>query len=231
MKKNYFKTLFITALIATSTMIGQNVSNVTINGTAGTGATGTEFATPVKTEQGADIMVTFTLTHGTNNIERAFLIVKTGTAAGANIGVAYNNIFDYPGQPSPYTETNAAYPIPSDAALGVHTLRFNGKNYTGADTSGWGTVKDLLIEVVAAGTLTTEKFNNFEFSMYPNPTNKVLTISSKETLKSVEIFNLLGKKVLSSTKNTIDVSSLSSSVYLVKLTSDKGVSTKKLIKN
>ena len=118
MKKNYFKILFLFALVASSSTIGQNTSNVIINGTAGTGADGTEFATPVQVEQGKDINVTFTLTHGTNNVERAFMIVKTGAAGtGANIGVAYNNIFDAPGQTSPYTETDAKYPIPADAAL------------------------------------------------------------------------------------------------------------------
>ncbi|SDR70799.1 Por secretion system C-terminal sorting domain-containing protein [Polaribacter sp. KT25b] len=79
--------------------------------------------------------------------------------------------------------------------------------------------------------LSTKGFNNFHFSMSPNPVNDVLTINTKETLKKVEIFNLLGKRVLSSTKNSVDVSSLSTSVYLVKISSDKGVSTKKLIKN
>lgn len=81
-------------------MLGQNTSSVIINGTAGT-----EFAAAVKKERGSNLMVTFTLTHRANNVERAFMIVKTGTAEGANIGVAYNNIFDYPGQTSPYTET------------------------------------------------------------------------------------------------------------------------------
>lgn len=80
--------------------------------------------------------------------------------------------------------------------------------------------------------LSTPTFNNFEFSMSPNPANNVLTINSKETLNKVEIFNLLGKRVLSTTNtNNINVSSLSKSVYLVKLSSNKGVSTKKLVKN
>ena len=81
------------------------------------------------------------------------------------------------------------------------------------------------------GVLSTQSFNNFEFSMSPNPVNDFLTINSKETIKTVEIFNLLGKKVLSTTNNSLSVSSLSKSVYLVKITSDKCVSTKKLIKN
>ena len=80
--------------------------------------------------------------------------------------------------------------------------------------------------------LSTEKFNNFEFSMSPNPVKNILNINTLETIKKVEIYNLLGKKVLASNNtNSVDVSSLSNSIYLVKLTSDKGVSTKKLVKN
>lgn len=232
MKKKYFKILFFFALVATSTMLGQNTSNVIINGTAGTGADGTEFTTPVKVEQGKDITVTFTLTHGANNVERAFMIIKTGEAGtGANIGVAYNNIFDAPGQTSPYTETDAKYPVPADAALGNHTLRFNGKNYFPEGGSGWGTKKDIIIEIVEA-TLSTDKFNSFEFKTYPNPVEDRLFISSKENIQSAEIFNLLGKKVLSlnNFENSINVSSLSKSVYILKLTSDQGVSTKRFVK-
>jgi hypothetical protein len=232
MKKNYFKILFLFALVASSSTIGQNTSNVIINGTAGTGADGTEFATPVQVEQGKDINVTFTLTHGTNNVERAFMIVKTGAAGtGANIGVAYNNIFDAPGQTSPYTETDAKYPIPADAALGQHTLRFNGKNYIPAGGSGWGTKKDIVIEIIA-GTLSTDKFNSFEFNTYPNPVKDILFINSKENIQTAEVFNLLGKKVLSlnNIQGSIEVSSLSKSVYILKLTSENGVSTKRFVK-
>lgn len=82
-----------------------------------------------------------------------------------------------------------------------------------------------------SAVLSTNDFNNFDFSISPNPVSDVLTISSQENIKTVEIYNLLGKKVLTSNSTSIDVSSLSKSVYLLKLSSDKGVSTKKLIKN
>ena len=83
-----------------------------------------------------------------------------------------------------------------------------------------------------SAVLATAKFNNFEFSMSPNPVKNILNINTLETIKKVEIYNLLGKKVLASNNtNSVDVSSLSTSIYLVKLTSDKGVSTKKLVKN
>lgn len=83
-----------------------------------------------------------------------------------------------------------------------------------------------------SSVLSTERFNNFDFALYPNPVTKELNINSQENINKIQIFNLLGKKVLESTSTkSLDVSSLNGSVYLVKLTSDKGVSTKKFIKN
>lgn len=80
--------------------------------------------------------------------------------------------------------------------------------------------------------LSTENFNNFDFSIAPNPVNDILKISTKETINKVEVFNVLGKRVLTSTmaKDYIDVSSLSKSIYILKLSSDKGTSTIRFVK-
>jgi len=104
-------------------------------------------------------------------------------------------------------------------------------------TDGGGTTPSIYIDNILLAltnpTASVNSFNAFEFSMSPNPASNFLNINSQENLEKVEIFNLLGKKVLTSQNvmNSIDISSLSKSVYLVKLTSDKGVSTKKLLKN
>ena len=87
-----------------------------------------------------------------------------------------------------------------------------------------------VIEDAPTAGVSSQQLENV--NMYPNPVENKLFINSKETLNKVEIFNLLGKKVLSTTNTkSIDVSSLSKSVYLVKISSDKGISTKKLVKN
>ena len=90
---------------------------------------------------------------------------------------------------------------------------------------------DNILLAIANPTASVKNYNSFEFSMFPNPVKDVLNITTQENLEKVEVFNLLGKKVLSANTKNVDVSSLSKSVYLVKLTSDKGVSTKKLVKN
>ncbi|MDX6747938.1 T9SS type A sorting domain-containing protein [Polaribacter sp. PL03] len=94
-------------------------------------------------------------------------------------------------------------------------------------------IDNLSSEEIPAATASVEENNSFKFEIFPNPANNLLNIETQEVLKKVEIFNLLGKKVLSANNvsKSIDISSLSKSMYLVKLTSEKGISTKKLVKN
>ncbi|MFD1614888.1 endonuclease [Gelatiniphilus marinus] len=70
--------------------------------------------------------------------------------------------------------------------------------------------------------------------IYPNPLkNDYLNIKTKTSL-SIEIYNVLGKRVLTNKvdahNKTINVSSLAKGVYLVKLSSKNGSTTKKLVK-
>ena len=74
--------------------------------------------------------------------------------------------------------------------------------------------------------------NNLEFSLYPNPANNRLSISSTTNpITKVEIYNLLGQRVLDfnfseTTSEEINISSLKSGIYLVHINNH---TTKKLI--
>lgn len=80
----------------------------------------------------------------------------------------------------------------------------------------------------------TEKLNNI--SIYPNPSKNQLTIDSDiyNSEMKIEIYNTLGQEVYSTTltnsKTTIDISQLSSNVYLMKLISDSSFTYKKFVK-
>ena len=72
-------------------------------------------------------------------------------------------------------------------------------------------------------------------TIYPNPVNsgKIL-ISTKSSLdKKVEIFNVLGKKVLETviTSKEVNVSHLSAGVYIIKIKEGEASATRKLIIN
>jgi len=69
-------------------------------------------------------------------------------------------------------------------------------------------------------------------TLYPNPVSEILTIDSKIPLTKVEIYSLLGQKVkdINSGFNSISLYNLSKGIYIVRLQSENGFATKKLIK-
>ena len=69
-------------------------------------------------------------------------------------------------------------------------------------------------------------------SISPNPTSKVLVISSISNLNTYEIFDVLGKKILSKyiTKE-INVSNLKDGIYFLKLKGPNQTVNKKFIKH
>jgi hypothetical protein len=72
-------------------------------------------------------------------------------------------------------------------------------------------------------------------TIYPNPTSGgKIYISSKLSLdKKVEIFNVLGKKVLETviTSREVNVSQLTAGVYIIKIKEGEATATRKLIIN
>lgn len=83
-------------------------------------------------------------------------------------------------------------------------------------------------------SLTTQEFNTAaNFSIYPNPTNSgFVNITTKANAAvNVTVFDVLGKQVLSKTlnNNTLDVTSLTTGVYILKLNQNGTSTTKRLI--
>lgn len=68
---------------------------------------------------------------------------------------------------------------------------------------------------------------------FPNPTSDFVTITSNQSIEKVEIHDLLGNMVLSTSTNTnkVDVTNLSKGIYLVTAYSGSEKSTKKIVLN
>ena len=81
---------------------------------------------------------------------------------------------------------------------------------------------------------TADTFLN-TFKMYPNPTNGNKVYFNLSENIQIQIYNVLGKQVLSTKlskdDDTININTLSKGVYLVKITTGKQATLKKLIKN
>ncbi len=68
-------------------------------------------------------------------------------------------------------------------------------------------------------------------SMYPNPVHNVLHIELSENNFGVEFYNMFGQKVLHvQNEREISVSKLPSGIYMLKITTEKGIYSRKIVK-
>ena len=88
---------------------------------------------------------------------------------------------------------------------------------------------------IGEGTAGLDDQDLSTLSMYPNPATNFLNISAQNTINSVEIFNVLGQKVISmsveDTSASINISNLNTGIYLIKYVINNRTSTKKFVKN
>ena len=69
-----------------------------------------------------------------------------------------------------------------------------------------------------------------DFKIYPNPTSDIVHIDTNIQYNSIELYDILGKRIFSiKNTNNIDVSKLKSGLYLFKITIGKQVLIKKLV--
>jgi hypothetical protein len=90
--------------------------------------------------------------------------------------------------------------------------------------------------VVGAETLSIEDTKFINVSVYPNPSSSDWNFRTPNTvIKSVEVFNLLGKRVVSQRNNSTDIAistqGLTNGVYIARITTEQGTKSVKLIKN
>lgn len=102
-----------------------------------------------------------------------------------------------------------SFPIDSFNELGTHTL----------------------------STLSINKFDNYLFNVYPNPTNNnsvTIIINNSIELNSIQLYNTIGQLVIDivnpkTSNNRVEINNIPRGMYIVKIESDKSYSTKRLI--
>jgi len=113
-------------------------------------------------------------------------------------------------------------------SLGLHVFNIRIKDNSGV----WGPAFKNVISVQT--TLGTADFDLKNVVVYPNPVKDILNIRLEQNITAVSLYNVLGqeiqKKFYDSKEITIDVSSLLSGTYFVKVISNNGVKTLKVVK-
>lgn len=110
-------------------------------------------------------------------------------------------------------------------------LSANGDSEINSNNSGCDSAQEILDLCI----MSNDELNDLEnIEIYPNPVKQTLNISVKNNSKiqSVQIYDLTGKLVSTSTQNLskIDFSLFSKGIYLISVKTDKGIFTQKIIK-
>ena len=94
-------------------------------------------------------------------------------------------------------------------------------------TDSSGNTANCSFELTVDEILGLDDLNTANFQLYPNPANKQITISGNFEIATIEIHNLLGQKVMTSTSETLNIEALTTALYLVKVTDTDGNSAVK----
>lgn len=130
-----------------------------------------------------------------------------------------------------YTNTSASIPNPPAINLGVWVE--NSSITSGACGGNLTTSNATLTGAVQTSVLNTDNVSNVEFYAYPNPVKDYLLFKGNLKITNVELISFEGQKLqdLKLINGRIDLSQLKKGFYLLKVQTDKGEKTIKIIKD
>lgn len=141
----------------------------------------------------------------------------------ANVQVSGQNIQWYSG----------ANKMASSSPLPLSTILVNGATYYASQKIG-GYESTTRLPVTVQLNLSNSQFETNGFSYYPNPVENTLNINSDSIIDSVTVYNVLGQLILTKRMDTsnakLDLSTLKSGSYFVKIVKGDKVNSFKIIK-
>ena len=145
-----------------------------------------------------------------------FIDVDPGIGNGNTLGVSGDSI-----------DSVVMAVTPGSITQGDHFLYIRVQNSQG----DWSLYERQEFEIDGVLNIEEEQLID-KIKIYPNPVDTTLkiTLTTENKLELVEFYDLTGKVVFLSKKHTVNISHLSSGVYLVKLRTTKGILTKRIVK-
>lgn len=135
-------------------------------------------------------------------------------------------------RPTTYSTDNPEWQLYSKTVIapaGATKLRFEMRSYADGPTGGGVIYYD---DMSVSSSLKVSQNIINGLNLYPNPvTSGTFYISTDSNdVKSVSIYDVLGKQVLKTkTNNAVNVSALTSGVYILKITENGSTATRKLV--
>jgi len=169
--------------------------------------------------------------------------IETSTTTGSAGGCwDYLSFYNGPSITSPVLSAVKCGETGKSPSIATSLLSV-GDSFTSTDPSGELTVRfrsDSSVPkagwsaTVSCAVLAVDNVNASKFSYYPNPTTGILNISASGKIDNVDVYNVVGQKVLSFAPNAdrseINMSALPKGLYFVKALVSGQVITNKVIK-
>ncbi|WP_373943081.1 T9SS type A sorting domain-containing protein [Polaribacter sejongensis] len=208
--------LYFSQIDATTFNLGINESNTSGEATIYTGATFTE------------------------NVDEIFVVIKYEFNKDGN-SVAHlfvNPTINGTTEPSATSDTSSITLENESNKSSFTALKINANSNSKTPAMAIDEIRigTSWADVTTSSTLNIPQKELVNFNVYPNPANNYINIDSKkEKIASVDIINVLGKRVLSQKSiinNRLDISSLKKGIYIMKVKSiENNTITKRLIIN
>jgi hypothetical protein len=172
---------------------------------------------------------------GANGVWYNFVAAGNGTATASIVspaGASFIVFYKAPDENAIETDLEYFYQIGNQCAPGT-TANINteaGQAYY-LFVVNTGGITDIVIDGTNLGTAD----NTIEgFSYYPNPASEVLNLNSIDMIDTVSIYNILGQEVIgmdvNATTGTVNVSSLTTGTYIMKVSVNGEIGTYKILK-
>lgn len=124
--------------------------------------------------------------------------------------------------------------LPSSTLLEDNTTYYASQTLSGCESNRNINANRFAVTTTLV-VLGNASFNAGAFSVFPNPVDNLLTISSREILKSVSIYNTIGQEIIHLNPNqkelNMNTTPLNTGVYFLKLNTEKESRTIKIVKN
>lgn len=163
-----------------------------------------------------------------NAYKETLLLINIGDLNLSKI--KFNNLISYTGEPK-MTQYYSDSPFVSGVFDGHSNIVSNINN-----VSRTLIVPNFSLTVVEVENKTklVDSVKSNPLLVYPNPVKDILTIKGDENIQSLIIWNSLGELIYQNdtpSNEEINLSSLKAGVYLLKISLEKGIEFKKIIKN
>lgn len=179
--------------------------------------------------------LTYTYTDGNNCTASATQTITTNANPTVTFG-ALATVCDYNpsmvltgGLPTGGTYTgpgvNAGSFDPATAGIGTHTITYSYTDGNGCEGSATSTIN-------VDGCASIDKTNTIGLSIFPNPTNGLITIQFEGNSANINIVDITGKTISTSTiqsNESVDLSSLNAGTYFINVEVDGRKSTERII--